>query len=53
MAIALEINGGWTHGTVVSGEVTGTPAGELFDAPHTGERFRIMAIDMQTAWRIG
>jgi predicted ester cyclase len=32
----------------VSGEVTGTPAGELFDAPHTGERFRIMAIDMQT-----
>jgi len=28
--------------------VTGTPAGELFGAPHTGKSFRIMAIDIQT-----
>ena len=33
---------------VVRGEVTGTPAGELFGAPHTGKSFRIMAIDIQT-----
>jgi hypothetical protein len=33
---------------VVRGEVTGTPAGELFSAPHTGKSFRIMAIDIQT-----
>jgi ketosteroid isomerase-like protein len=33
---------------IVRGEVTGTPAGELFAAPHTGKSFRIMAIDIQT-----
>jgi hypothetical protein len=33
---------------VVRGEVTGTPAGELFGVPHTGNSFRIMAIDIQT-----
>lgn len=32
----------------VRGEVTGTPAGELFGVPHTGKSFRIMAIDIQT-----
>jgi ketosteroid isomerase-like protein len=33
---------------VVRGEVTGTPAGELFGVPHTGKSFRILAIDIQT-----
>jgi predicted ester cyclase len=33
---------------VVRGEVTGTPAGELFGVPHTGRSFRIMAVDIQT-----
>jgi ketosteroid isomerase-like protein len=33
---------------IVRGEVTGTPAGELFGAPHTGKSFRMMAIDIQT-----
>jgi ketosteroid isomerase-like protein len=33
---------------IVRGEVTGTPAGDLFGAPHTGKSFRIMAIDIQT-----
>jgi hypothetical protein len=33
---------------IVRGEVTGTPAGELFGTPHTGKSFRIMAIDIQT-----
>jgi steroid delta-isomerase-like uncharacterized protein len=33
---------------VVRGEVTGTPAGELFGVPHSGKSFRIMAIDIQT-----
>ena len=33
---------------IVRGEVSGTPAGELFGVPHTGKRFRIMAIDIQT-----
>ena len=33
---------------VVRGEVTGTPAGDLFGVPHTGKSFRIMAIDIQT-----
>jgi len=33
---------------IVLGEVTGTPAGELFAVPHTGKSFRIMAIDIQT-----
>lgn len=33
---------------IVRGEVTGTPAGELFGVPHTGKSFRIMAIDIQT-----
>jgi ketosteroid isomerase-like protein len=32
---------------IVRGEVTGTPAGELFGVPHTGKSFR-MAIDIQT-----
>ncbi len=32
---------------VVRGEVTGTPAGDLFGVPHTGKSFRIMAIDIQ------
>jgi ketosteroid isomerase-like protein len=33
---------------VVRGEVSGTPAGELFGVPHSGKSFRIMAIDIQT-----
>jgi ketosteroid isomerase-like protein len=33
---------------IVRGEVTGTPAGELFGVPHTGKTFRIMAVDIQT-----
>jgi len=33
---------------IVRGEVTGTPAGELFGVPHTGRSFRMMAIDIQT-----
>src|SRR2546423_5574411 len=33
---------------VVRGEVTGTPAGDLFGVPHTGKSFRILAIDIQT-----
>ena len=33
---------------IVRGEVTGTPAGELFGTPHTGKSFRMMAIDIQT-----
>jgi ketosteroid isomerase-like protein len=33
---------------VVRGEVTGTPAGDLFGVPHSGKRFRMMAIDIQT-----
>jgi len=33
---------------IVRGEVSGTPAGELFGVPHTGRSFRIMAIDIQT-----
>jgi ketosteroid isomerase-like protein len=33
---------------IVRGEVTGTPAGELFGAPHTGKSIRTMAIDIQT-----
>jgi len=33
---------------VVRGEVSGTPAGELFGAPHTGKSFKIMTIDVQT-----
>jgi ketosteroid isomerase-like protein len=33
---------------IVRGEVTGTPAGELFGVPHTGKSFRMMAIDIQT-----
>ena len=34
---------------VVRGEVTGTPAGDLFGVPHTGKSFRIMAIDMKSS----
>jgi ketosteroid isomerase-like protein len=33
---------------IVRGEVTGTPAGELFGVPHGGKSFRILAIDIQT-----
>jgi len=33
---------------IVRGEVTGTPAGDLFGVSHTGKNFRIMAIDIQT-----
>src|SRR5258708_7379433 len=33
---------------VVRGEVTGTPAGDLFGVPHSGKSFRIMAIDIHT-----
>jgi ketosteroid isomerase-like protein len=33
---------------VVRGEVTGTPAGDLFGVPHSGKSFRMMAIDIQT-----
>jgi predicted ester cyclase len=33
---------------VVRGEVSGTPAGELFGALHTDKSFRIMAIGIQT-----
>jgi len=36
---------------IVRGEVTGTPAGELFGVPHTGKSFKIMAIDIQTIKR--
>src|SRR5258705_1798580 len=32
---------------IVRGEVTGTPAGDLFGVPHSGKSFRIMAIDIQ------
>jgi predicted ester cyclase len=32
---------------IVRGEVTGTPAGELFGVAHTGKSFRMMAIDIQ------
>jgi predicted ester cyclase len=33
---------------IVRGEVTGTPAGDLFGVPHAGKSFKIMAIDIQT-----
>jgi len=33
---------------IVRGEVSGTPAGDLFGVPHSGKSFRIMAIDIQT-----
>jgi ketosteroid isomerase-like protein len=33
---------------IVRGEVSGTPAGALFGAPHTGRSFKIMTIDIQT-----
>jgi ketosteroid isomerase-like protein len=33
---------------VVRGEVSGTPAGDLFGVPHTGKSFKIMTIDIQT-----
>ena len=33
---------------VVRGEVSGTPAAELFGVPHSGRSFRIMAVDIQT-----
>ncbi len=33
---------------IIRGEVTGTPAGDLFGVPHSGKSFRIMAVDIQT-----
>ena len=33
---------------IVRGEVTGAPSGELFGVPHSGNSFRIMAVDIQT-----
>ncbi len=33
---------------IVRGEVSGTPAGDLFGVPHTGRSFKIMTIDIQT-----
>ncbi len=33
---------------VVRGELTGTPAGDLFGVPHTGKSFRILTIDIHT-----
>src|ERR1700737_3486736 len=33
---------------IVRGEVSGTPAGELFGVPHTGKSFRITDMDIQT-----
>jgi ketosteroid isomerase-like protein len=33
---------------IVRGEVSGTPSGELFGVPHSGNNFRIMAVDIQT-----
>ncbi len=33
---------------IVRGEVTGTPSGELFGVPYSGNSFRIMAVDIQT-----
>jgi ketosteroid isomerase-like protein len=33
---------------IVRGEVTGTPAGDLFGVPHTGKSFDMMTIDIQT-----
>jgi len=32
----------------VLGEVTGTPAGDLFGVPHTGKSFKILFLDPQT-----
>jgi predicted ester cyclase len=36
---------------VVRGEVSGTPAGDLFGVAHTGKSFRIMAIDRSAEGR--
>jgi len=33
---------------IVRGEQSGTPAGELFGVAHTGNRFRMMAVDIHT-----
>jgi steroid delta-isomerase-like uncharacterized protein len=33
---------------IVRGDVTGTPADDLFGVPHTGKSFRMMAIDIHT-----
>lgn len=33
---------------IVRGEATGTPAGAFMGAPHSGKRFKIMAIDIHT-----
>ena len=33
---------------IVRGEVSGTPAGDVFGVPHTGKSFRIMTVDIQT-----
>jgi hypothetical protein len=33
---------------ILRGEVTGTPADELFGVSHSGKRFRAAAVDIQT-----
>lgn len=33
---------------IVRGELSATPAGDLFGVPHTGKSFRVMAVDIQT-----
>jgi predicted ester cyclase len=33
---------------IVRGEASGTPAGEFFGAPHTGQSFKIMSVDVHT-----
>jgi len=33
---------------IVRGEATGTPAGDFFGVPHSGNSFKIMSIDMHT-----
>jgi hypothetical protein len=36
---------------IVRGDVTGVPSGELFGVPHSGNSYRIMAVDIQTIRR--
>jgi ketosteroid isomerase-like protein len=33
---------------IVRGEVSGTPAADLFGVPHSGKSFKIMTVDIQT-----
>ena len=37
---------------IVRGEVSGTPAGSLFGAPHSGKSFRIMTLDIVKTYHI-